>query len=89
MPMWSKPRRIVERVLNSYKLETLEGLPLEGEYHARRLRRFTPREGTELAAQQKNVEAGEATEAEWDDENEELPGPESGRQDSDLDTQGA
>ena len=43
-PMWSKPRRVVERILNSYKLETLEGLPLEGEYHARRLRRFIPRE---------------------------------------------
>jgi hypothetical protein len=54
--MWSEPHRISERLLNSYKLETLEGQPLDGEYHARRLRVFKPREGTELAAQQKEVE---------------------------------
>jgi hypothetical protein len=57
MPMWSEPRRVSERMLNSYKLETVDGQPLEGEYHARRLRGFTPREGTELALQQKEVEA--------------------------------
>lgn len=56
-PMWSEPRRVLERLLNSYKLETLDGQPLDGEYHARRLRGFTPREGTELAMQQKEVEA--------------------------------
>jgi RNase H-like domain found in reverse transcriptase/Integrase core domain len=56
-PMWSEPYRILERLLNSYKLETLEGQPLDGEHHARRLRAFTPREGTELAAQQKEIEA--------------------------------
>jgi hypothetical protein len=56
-PMWSEPRRVSEKMLNSYKLETLEGQSLDGEYHARRLRGFTPREGTELAAQQKEVEA--------------------------------
>ena len=56
-PMWSEPRRVLERLLNSYKLETLDGQPLDGEYHARRLRRFTPREGTELPMQQKEVEA--------------------------------
>ena len=52
-PMWSEPHRIWEKLLNSYKLETLEGQPLEGKYHARRLQKFIPREGTELAAQQK------------------------------------
>ena len=52
-PMWSEPHRIWEKLLNSYKLETLEGQPLEGKYHARRLQEFIPREGTELAAQQK------------------------------------
>ena len=57
-PMWSEPHRVSERILNSYKLETLNGQPLDGEYHARRLRRFIPREGTELAAQQREVEAG-------------------------------
>ena len=46
-----------KKMLNSYKLETLEGQPLDGEYHARRLRDFVPRPGTELAAQQKEVEA--------------------------------
>ena len=56
MPMWSKPHRVSERILNSYKLETLEGQQLDGEYHARRLRKFTPREGTELETQQKAVE---------------------------------
>jgi hypothetical protein len=62
-PMWSEPRRVTERMLNSYKLETLDGQPLDGEYHARRLRGFTPREGTELAMQQKGFEA-ERTEEE-------------------------
>jgi hypothetical protein len=36
-------------------VETLEGHLLEGEYHARRLREFVPREGTELANQQKEI----------------------------------
>jgi hypothetical protein len=57
MPMWSEPHRVSEKMLNSYKLETLGGQPLDGEYHARRLRGFVPREGTELATQQKEVEA--------------------------------
>ena len=48
MPMWSEPHRITERLLNLYKLETLTGQPLEGEYHTHRLRRFTPQEGTHL-----------------------------------------
>jgi hypothetical protein len=55
-PLWSEPHRIIEKLLNSYKLETLEGQQLDGEYHARRLRGFVPREGTELAAQQKEIE---------------------------------
>ena len=32
--MWSEPHRVSERLLNSYKLETLSGQPLDGEYHA-------------------------------------------------------
>ena len=56
MPMWSEPHRVVERMLNSYSLETLDGQQLEGEYHARRLREFVPREGTKLAAEQKERE---------------------------------
>ena len=55
-PLWSPPRRVAERLLNSYKLETLDGTALEGLFNARRLRGFMPREGTELAAQQKLFE---------------------------------
>ena len=55
-PTWSGPYRVLERLLNSYKLEELDGTPKPGEYNARRLRLFTPREGTELASQQKELE---------------------------------
>ena len=61
-PMWSAPCRVLERMLNSYKLISLEGQPLEGDYHARRLRMFVPREGTELATQQGEVAAAEQVE---------------------------
>jgi hypothetical protein len=73
-PMWSEPHRVAEKMLNSYKLETLEGQQLEGEYHARRLREFVPREGTELAAQQKDWEAGtlEMDDTEEDTEEQEV-----------------
>ena len=50
--MWLGPHRVSERILNSYKLETLEGTPLNGEFNARHLRPFQLRAGTELAAQQ-------------------------------------
>ena len=53
--MWLEPHRIVERLLNSYKLEMLQGQPLDGEYHVRRIQKFISREGTELAAQQKEI----------------------------------
>jgi hypothetical protein len=56
LPKWSVPRRIKSRLQNSYKLETLEEVPLQGEYSARRLRAFTPREGTELARKQEEFE---------------------------------
>ena len=55
-PLWSPPRRVTERLLNSYRLETLEGTPLDGMFHARHLRSFTPREGTALAVEQKELE---------------------------------
>jgi hypothetical protein len=48
--MWSIPHRVKTRLLNSYTLETLEGLPLTGVYNTRHLRAFTPRVGTKLAA---------------------------------------
>jgi len=55
-PTWSGPYRIHERLLNSYKLEDLDGTLKTGEYSARRLRLFTPRDGTELARDQKELE---------------------------------
>jgi hypothetical protein len=48
-PMWSVPRRILTQKVNSYTLKTLTGTPLNGVYHACRLRAFQPREGTKLA----------------------------------------
>ena len=76
MPMWSELRRVSERMLNSYKLEALDGQPLDGEFHVRRLREFVPREGTELASQQREVEAKRIVEEinnsrEMDEESEE------------------
>ncbi|KAG2743091.1 hypothetical protein P692DRAFT_201809315 [Suillus brevipes Sb2] len=56
LPKWSVPRRITSRLRNLYKLETLEGVPLQGEYSARRLRAFTPRTGTTLAKKQEEYE---------------------------------
>ena len=52
-PMWSTPRRVVGCNINSDKLETLDGAKLEGEYSARRLREFVPREGMDLAEGQR------------------------------------
>jgi hypothetical protein len=56
LPKWSPPYRVFARNLNSYTLETLIGAPVNGNFSARRLRRFLPREGTELARAQKEVE---------------------------------
>ena len=56
LPKWSTPQRITTRHLNSYTLETLNGDPLPGSFSARRLRRFLPKEGTRLAAEQILVE---------------------------------
>jgi hypothetical protein len=53
LPKWSTPHRVTSRLLNSYTLETLRGVPLNGSFSARRLRRFIPREGTKLAEEQK------------------------------------
>jgi hypothetical protein len=53
---WSVPRCIKSRLQNSYKLEALEGTVLQGEYSARRLKAFTPREGMELTMKQEVYE---------------------------------
>lgn len=52
IPKWSQPHRVTERLRNSYRLETLRGTPLPGEYSARRLRQFIPRQGTRLQVEQ-------------------------------------
>jgi len=54
-PKWSPPCRIKEILQNSYRLETTEGVPMDGEFHARRLREFIPRQGTQLAEAQRKV----------------------------------
>jgi hypothetical protein len=41
---------------NSYKFETLEGLPIGGRFSSRRLCRFIPRDGTILREAQRAVE---------------------------------
>ena len=48
LPKFSAPRRVVSRNINFYQLETLEGFPIAGRFSSRRLRRFIPRQGTEL-----------------------------------------
>ena len=47
--MWSIPHHVRTRLLNSYTLETLSGLPLTGVYNTRCLRAFEPRQGMKLA----------------------------------------
>ena len=56
LPKWSPPQRIVSKIMNSYVLETLRGERLPGTFSARRLRRFTPKEGTKLAEEQREIE---------------------------------
>jgi hypothetical protein len=57
-------------MLNSYKLETLNGIPLQGEFSARQIRAFTPRTGTQLAKDQEAYENGTRRES-VNEENEE------------------
>ena len=55
-PKWSAPRHVISCTRNSYKLETLEGLPIGGHFSSRRLRCFIPRDGTSLKEAQRAVE---------------------------------
>ncbi|KIK47919.1 hypothetical protein CY34DRAFT_798788 [Suillus luteus UH-Slu-Lm8-n1] len=69
VPKWSAPRRVVSRISNSYTLTSLEGFPINGLFHARRLRRFIPRNGTTLAALQEALQDRSTEEREdeaWD-----------------------
>jgi len=54
--LWSPPCCMAECLLNSCKLETSAGTPLEGLFNARHLWGFMLKEGTELAMQQKKYE---------------------------------
>ena len=90
-PMWKGPHRVRERILNSYKLETTEGVLLDGEFNARRLRPFEPREGTELAVLQeaymeKLREEGQAEEVEEteDEEDNQAEEPENQQEGSSM-----
>jgi hypothetical protein len=55
-PKWSAPRRVTSRDHNSYKLETLEGLPIGNRFSSWQLRRFIPRNGTALHEVQAAIE---------------------------------
>jgi hypothetical protein len=55
-PKWSAPRRVTSRDHNSYKLETLEGLPIGNRFSSRQLCRFIPRNGTALHEAQEAIE---------------------------------
>jgi hypothetical protein len=48
-PRWSALRHITSKVGNSYTVSMLEGFPINGLVHARRLHLFIPRDGTALA----------------------------------------
>ena len=41
---------------NSYQIETLEGLPIAGQFSSRQLRLFIPRKGTDLDELQEVIE---------------------------------
>ncbi|CAK5283658.1 unnamed protein product [Mycena citricolor] len=49
---WTEPHRVKARTRNSYTLESVEGIPLDGHYNARRLRHYKPRDSTPLAKAQ-------------------------------------
>ncbi|OBZ73930.1 hypothetical protein A0H81_06556 [Grifola frondosa] len=49
LPRWSQPRRVTERIWNSYKLTTINGVPMNGTFHARRLRPYHLNSSSQLA----------------------------------------
>jgi transposase InsO family protein len=57
LPQWGAPHRIIDCIRNSYRLAMIQGLSLGGTISARRLRRFIPRLGTELAREQAEIES--------------------------------
>jgi hypothetical protein len=59
-PRWSAPRQVVSKVGNSYTLTSLEGFPVKGLFHARRLHHFIPRDSTALATLQEMLQDRDA-----------------------------
>jgi hypothetical protein len=55
-PKWSAPCQVTRRDRNSYKLETLEGLPISNRFSSQRLHRFIPHNGTVLHEAQIAIE---------------------------------
>jgi hypothetical protein len=55
-PKWSAPRRVTSQDRNSYKLETLEGLPIGNRFSSWQLHRFIPRNSTMLHETQMAIE---------------------------------
>jgi hypothetical protein len=46
---WSEPHRVKRRILNSYELETVNSIDMDGTFSSRRLRPYVAREGMPLA----------------------------------------
>lgn len=67
LPKFSAPRQVINRNLNSYQLETLEGFPIAGRFSSRRLHLFVPRQGTELDSVQSAIEKEWREREEMDD----------------------
>jgi DNA polymerase III psi subunit len=55
-PKWLAPCQVTSRDCNSYKLETLEGLPIGNRFSFWRLQRFIPCSGTALHKVQAEIE---------------------------------
>jgi hypothetical protein len=49
---WSEPHRVTACQLNSYELETIKGIAIDGTFSSRRLRPYVAKDGTPLAVAQ-------------------------------------
>jgi hypothetical protein len=71
MVKWSEPHHVQQRLLNSYILETVAGITMDGPFNSRRLQAYVAREGTPLVLAQADFmakvrrEAGKKAEAAW------------------------
>jgi hypothetical protein len=81
-PMWSQPKRVIERLTNSYRLEELDGTPITGKFSARGLRGFDARPGTKLWEEERRwkrlKETGEESESEGKEERARTEGAQKG-----------